>query len=146
MAFVRPQTAKALRYSLTASVGMAKDQRMVIRIGWGILAGLGWSKTTRVDLLWGHGDDFGSICLAKCRDGGYMLLQHGRTTQSLQFSTLRVCRQEIADRDKAVWRFVITQRPRRNVRHYQLPDGRLGLELPLDWFELVRPARKLKAV
>ena len=59
---------------------------------------------------------------------------------------MQILRQDIGDAKGGLWRLAPGPKPMANVRHFELPDGRVGLEAPRSWFISVREPNKLKLV
>lgn len=93
--------------------------------------------------MFGQGADFGKVCLRKV-ENGHARLRPGSTlkTQSFLVSTSRIPRVDIMDEHGGVWRFIWQNQLSTPAAHFVLPEGRLGLELPREWFEQVKAPKK----
>ena len=151
--FYRPPSRRVQRFALRAAVSLRYRRKtdtreeisIEVRIGERLASVRGWTNGARVDLLWGHGSDFGKICLV-ASPTGVLMKARGQTSKSLTVGVRSVPTQDIADEHGGVWRLLIKPQPMTVVRHFELPEGRLGLELPRSWFENLQPAKKFVVV
>lgn len=150
MGFFIPNSSRFYKFAMSASVSFraSKDRRksrysLDIRLGKAIAASQGWPLNTRLEIMFGQGADFGKVCLRKVENGPARL-RPGSTlkTQSFLVSTSRIPRVDIMDEHGGVWRFIWQNQLSTPAAHFVLPEGRLGLELPREWFEQVKAPKK----
>jgi hypothetical protein len=149
MGYFLPKNTMLHKFGTRVSVSLrAKNSRNVgqrsldIRIGRLIVDLMGWVPGNRIEVLWGQGPDFGKISLRKSGEGVKLRSRETKTT-ALLVSTNRIPRHDLMDEHMGVWRFLIDHnRKAVEVKHYQLPEGRLGIDLPEEWFEMLKPPKR----
>lgn len=152
MGFFRPPDSRFRNYSLSVSLGLRIRPRtranstgifkhIEVRIGDAILASMGWEPRVRLEVLWGHGPDFGRIVLQKKADGT-VLRARAENVRSLVMTTASLPVTDIADEHGGIWRLKDEPQKSVHVRHFLEPNNRLGIEVPSEWFEVVKEPRR----
>lgn len=147
MPFFRPVDRRAQRFMGSSAVGMIVNRHQIaiaIRIGEGLAKSYGWSIGSRVNILWGQDQDFGTICLEPST-AGVRFSTRSKYGRSLHTTARSIVMHPIRDGDGATWRLLVEPRRMVDVPHVRLEGGLLGLALPGEWFECVRPARRAEA-
>jgi hypothetical protein len=152
MGYFRPPSTRFRSFSMSVSLGLRIRPRtranstgifrhMEIRIGDAILASMGWEPRVRLEVLWGHGPDFGKMVLQKKSDG-VVLRARAKSVRSLVMTTAALPVSDIADEHGGIWRLREVPQKSVHVRHFMEPNNRLGIEIPNHWFEVVKEPRR----
>jgi hypothetical protein len=152
MGFFVPKSTKAYRFDTRVAVSLRQHGKKAnnwyvldIRIGPLLAEVLGWKPGDTIEVAWGSSSDFGKLCLRKHPSGANLRKAHGMS-KSLSLGSAKLPRAEIMDEHHGRWKLIMQPQRAVAVTSYQLPEGRLGLDLPLTWFEQTKEPKRFALV